>query len=65
MLSGVGPKEELEQFGIPVIYDSPYVGKNLQVFFERKIKNILIYLGPTNSLYLFQYNTSTYWTTIR
>jgi choline dehydrogenase len=30
MLSGVGPKEELEQFGIPVIYDSPYVGKNLQ-----------------------------------
>jgi choline dehydrogenase-like flavoprotein len=30
MLSGVGPREHLEQFGIPVILDSPGVGQNLQ-----------------------------------
>ncbi|KAI3318103.1 GMC oxidoreductase [Xylariaceae sp. AK1471] len=29
-LSGVGPKEELQKFGIPVIKDLPGVGKNLQ-----------------------------------
>ncbi|KAI1828719.1 choline dehydrogenase mitochondrial precursor [Xylaria intraflava] len=29
-LSGIGPKEELEKFGIPVIVDLPGVGKNLQ-----------------------------------
>ncbi|KAI1436678.1 choline dehydrogenase mitochondrial precursor [Xylaria sp. CBS 124048] len=29
-LSGIGPKEELEKFGIPVIADLPGVGKNLQ-----------------------------------
>ncbi len=30
MLSGVGSKEQLEQFGIPVVHDSPGVGKNLR-----------------------------------
>lgn len=31
MLSGIGPKEHLKSLGINVIYDSPNVGKNLQV----------------------------------
>ena len=30
MLSGVGPKDHLESFGIPVVHDSPGVGKNLR-----------------------------------
>ena len=30
MLSGIGPKEELEKHGIRVVYDSPNVGENLQ-----------------------------------
>ncbi|KAL9698499.1 hypothetical protein quinque_001940 [Culex quinquefasciatus] len=29
-LSGVGPKEELGKFDIPVVLDSPFVGENLQ-----------------------------------
>jgi choline dehydrogenase len=30
MLSGVGPTDDLHRLGIPVVADSPYVGKNLQ-----------------------------------
>jgi len=30
MCSGVGRKDDLQELGIPVIYDSPEVGKNLQ-----------------------------------
>lgn len=30
MLSGVGPRADLEKVGIPVIHDSPGVGRNLQ-----------------------------------
>ena len=33
-LSGVGPKEELEKFGIPVVRDLPGVGTNLQDRYE-------------------------------
>ncbi|MET7998953.1 GMC family oxidoreductase N-terminal domain-containing protein [Amycolatopsis sp. NPDC005232] len=29
MLSGVGPADELRRFGIDVVHDSPYVGRNL------------------------------------
>jgi choline dehydrogenase len=34
MLSGIGPRAEFEQFGIPVIVDLPGVGKNLQDRYE-------------------------------
>jgi choline dehydrogenase len=34
MLSGIGPKKELEQLGIPVIVDLPGVGENLQDRYE-------------------------------
>lgn len=30
LLSGVGPKEHLQQVGVPVIHDSPGVGQNIQ-----------------------------------
>ncbi|KAL2126715.1 hypothetical protein VTI74DRAFT_349 [Chaetomium olivicolor] len=29
MLSGIGPKDELSQFNIPIVVDSPHVGQNL------------------------------------
>ncbi|GIT44571.1 MAG: hypothetical protein Ct9H300mP11_25070 [Chloroflexota bacterium] len=30
MLSGIGPKEQLEEFGVPVLQDTPGVGANLR-----------------------------------
>ncbi|EQL01347.1 glucose-methanol-choline oxidoreductase [Ophiocordyceps sinensis CO18] len=33
-LSGIGPREELEKFGIPVVVDSPGVGTNMQDRYE-------------------------------
>ena len=29
MLSGIGPKDHLQQFGIPIVHESPGVGRNL------------------------------------
>lgn len=34
MLSGIGPRADLEQFGIPVVVDLPGVGRNLQDRYE-------------------------------
>jgi choline dehydrogenase-like flavoprotein len=31
MVSGIGPKETLQRFGIPVIVDAPGVGQGLEV----------------------------------
>ena len=39
MLSGVGPREELEQHGIEVLVDLPGVGKNLQDRYEISVVN--------------------------
>lgn len=36
LLSGVGPKKELQSLGIDVICDSPYVGKNMRVRFPSR-----------------------------
>ncbi len=38
-LSGVGPKDELAQFGIPVVVDLPGVGENLQDRYEVTVVN--------------------------
>lgn len=37
-LSGVGPKEELEKFNIPVVHDLPGVGTNLQDHYEVSVQ---------------------------
>ena len=39
MLSGIGPREDLEPFGIKVIVDLPGVGKNLQDRYEITVGN--------------------------
>ncbi|CZR62735.1 related to glucose dehydrogenase [Phialocephala subalpina] len=36
-LSGIGPKAELQQFDIPVVFDSPGVGTNLQDRYETAV----------------------------
>jgi choline dehydrogenase len=41
MLSGIGPKEHLERFGIPVRVDLPGVGQNLQDRYEIGVVNRL------------------------
>jgi choline dehydrogenase len=38
-LSGVGPRQELEDFGIPVVVDLPGVGENLQDRYEISVVN--------------------------
>ncbi|KAI1352303.1 hypothetical protein F5Y01DRAFT_324532 [Xylaria sp. FL0043] len=37
MLSGIGPRSELQKFGIPVIVDLPGVGSNLQDNYEMSV----------------------------
>ena len=55
MLSGIGPKDQLEQFGIPVIQDLPGVGQNLmnhlsaQVTF--KVKDGLSLFGDPDGVH--------------
>jgi choline dehydrogenase len=39
MLSGVGPSDELKKHGIPVLYHSPGVGRNLQDRYEIAVVN--------------------------
>lgn len=39
MLSGIGPKDQLDKFGIPVRVDLPGVGKNLQDRYEVGVVN--------------------------
>ena len=39
MLSGIGPRQKLEEFGIPVRVDLPGVGKNLQDRYEVSVVN--------------------------
>ncbi|KAI0481393.1 hypothetical protein GGR56DRAFT_664610 [Xylariaceae sp. FL0804] len=57
MLSGVGPRETLEKFNIPVIADRPGVGKNLtdHVFFgpsyQAVVPTIPTYLANTAELF--------------
>lgn len=46
-VSGVGPRDELQRHGIPVIHDLPGVGKNLQ---DHIVANATIALKPGHSL---------------
>jgi choline dehydrogenase len=40
MLSGIGPKEELEKFNIPVVVDSPGVGQKLDDNYEGSVASL-------------------------
>ena len=46
-LSGIGPREELEEFGIDCIKDLPGVGENLQVLLEIEIPRARWVRGPS------------------
>ncbi|MGE3912513.1 MAG: GMC family oxidoreductase [Chloroflexota bacterium] len=58
LLSGVGPREQLEEFNIPVVHDLPGVGKNLRdhpmarVTWRTKPEHPLYPFGPRNQLVL-------------
>ena len=62
MLSGIGPKDQLEQFGIPVLLDLPGVGQNLmnhlsaQVTF--KVKDGLSLHGDVDAVHFALHYTS-------
>ncbi|XP_057658303.1 glucose dehydrogenase [FAD, quinone] isoform X2 [Diorhabda carinulata] len=49
LLSGIGPKEELEAVKIPVIHDLPGVGKNLQ---NHVAFNVNFFINDTNTAVL-------------
>lgn len=55
LLSGVGPREQLEKHGIPVVHELSGVGRGLQ---DHAIVNTRLGLKPGHSLqHLFQGNT--------
>ena len=62
MLSGIGPKDQLDQFGIPVIKEAPGVGQNLfnhlsaQIAFEVKDGKTLV--GDVDSAHFGLHYTS-------
>ncbi|KAG1670510.1 Glucose dehydrogenase [FAD, quinone] [Nymphon striatum] len=63
MLSGIGPKEQLEKAGVPVVQDLPGVGQNLQdhifsvVLFNSKKGGTLLRRNVESMLNIFQYFT--------
>ena len=62
MLSGIGPKEQLQQFGIPTVHELPGVGQNLwnhlsaQITF--KVKEGLTLAGDVDSVHFGLHYTS-------
>jgi choline dehydrogenase-like flavoprotein len=62
MLSGIGPKDQLQQFGIPVVYELPGVGQNLwnhlsaQVAF--KVKDGMTLFGHVDAVHFSLHYTS-------
>lgn len=73
LLSGVGPKEELETLKIPTKIDSPFVGQNLQdhlttgldlVVLNRTIGLDLSALMSPISAFRYYWNKSGPWTTV-
>lgn len=44
MVSGIGPKDSLEKFGIPVLVDAPGVGQGLEVCAVQRIRFVLVKL---------------------
>ena len=62
MLSGIGPKEQLEKFGIPVIQDLPGVGQNLMNHLSAqatfKVKDGLSLHGESDAIHFGLHYTS-------
>ena len=62
MLSGIGPKDQLEEFGIPLVHELPGVGQNLfnhlsaQITF--KVKDGMTLVGGVDSVHFGLHYTS-------